>query len=184
MIISAANIIGMKHSIIIYGSRYGSTKRYAERLAEKTGIKAVAFKEAKDLSAYDRVIYMGALYAGTVMGLKKTVGRMQPRQELIVVTVGLTAPDDPTNIAKIRQSIKARIPSHFYDEGRIYHLRGGIDFTQLGVKHRVMLSFVHSRVSKMPEAELDAEARAMLETYGKVVDFVDENALLPIISNL
>lgn len=174
----------MKHSLIIYGSRYGSTKRYAERLAEKTGIEAVAFKEAKDISAYDRIIYMGALYAGSVMGLKKTVGRMSPRQELIIVTVGLTAPDDPTNIANIRQSVKAHIPSHFYDESRIYHLRGAIDSTRLGMKHRVMLSFVHSRVSKMPETELDAEAKAMLETYGKVVDFVDENTLQPIISNL
>ena len=59
--------------IIIYGSLYGSTKRYAEHLSEITGIEAVAFKDAKDVAKYDRVIYMGALFAGSVLGLKKTV---------------------------------------------------------------------------------------------------------------
>ena len=31
----------MGKTIIIYGSQYGSTKRYAKQLAEKTGITAV-----------------------------------------------------------------------------------------------------------------------------------------------
>ena len=39
----------MNNTIIIYGSQYGSTKRYAEHLSEMTGIKAIAFKEAKDI---------------------------------------------------------------------------------------------------------------------------------------
>ena len=61
------------NSIIIYGSRYGSTKRYAERLAEITGLKAVFYTDVKNVADYDRVVYLGALCAGGVMGLKKTV---------------------------------------------------------------------------------------------------------------
>ena len=52
------------NTIIIYGSRYGSTKRYAERLAEITGLKAVFFKEVKSVAGYDRIVYLGALCAG------------------------------------------------------------------------------------------------------------------------
>ena len=37
----------MERAIIIYGSQYGTTKRYAEHLSEMTGIEAVAFKDAK-----------------------------------------------------------------------------------------------------------------------------------------
>ena len=76
-------------TIIIYGSQYGTTKRYAEHLSEMTGIEAVAFKEAKNIDKYDRVIFMGALYAGSVLGLRKTVSNMSPKQELVIVTVGL-----------------------------------------------------------------------------------------------
>ena len=55
--------------IIIFGSLHGATKRYAERLAEMTGIKAVDYKDLKDAGPFDRVIYMGAIYARGVVGL-------------------------------------------------------------------------------------------------------------------
>ena len=81
-------------TLIIYGSQYGSTKRYAERLAEMTGIEAVDYKNAKNINDYDKIIYLGALYAGGVTGLKKTVGRLSSNQELIIVTVGLADPTE------------------------------------------------------------------------------------------
>ena len=39
----------MKNTIIIYGSQYGSTKRYAEQLAKLTELEAVDYKEAKEI---------------------------------------------------------------------------------------------------------------------------------------
>ena len=171
-------------TLIIYGSQYGSTKRYAKRLAEITGIEAVDYKEAKDINDYDKIIYFGALYAGGVTGLKKTVSKIIPNQELVIVTIGLADPTDSENVKSIRNSIKSQIPSEFYDESKIYHLRGAIDYTQLGLKHKVMMSLLHSKVSKMPESELNAEAKAMLETYGQKVDFVDFTTLEQIDSQL
>ena len=105
----------MDMQIIIYGSLYGSTKRYAERLSEITGIEAVAFKEAKDIAKYDRVIYMGALFAGSVLGLRKTASRMSVVQKLTIITVGMVDPANLENIDYIRRSIKARVPAHLYD---------------------------------------------------------------------
>ena len=171
-------------TLIIYGSQYGSTKRYAERLAEMTGIEAVDYKDAKNINDYDKIIYLGALYAGGVTGLKKTVGRLSSNQELIIVTVGLADPTDSENAINIRNSIKTQIPSEFYDESKIFHFRGAIDYSQLGLKHKVMMSLLHYKVSKMPESELNAEAKAMLETYGQKVDFVDFTSLEKIVNIL
>ena len=171
-------------TLIIYGSQYGSTKRYAERLAEMTGIEAVDYKDAKNINDYERIIYFGALYAGGVTGLKKTVSKMSSGQELIIATVGLADPTDSENVKSIRNSIKSQIPSEFYDESKIYNLRGAIDYSQLRLKHKVMMSLLHSKVSKMPESELNAEAKAMLETYGQKVDFVDFTTLEQIDSQL
>ena len=167
----------MKNTVIIYGSQYGTTKRYAEYLSEMTGIEAVAFKEAKDIDKYDRVIFMGALYAGSVLGLKKTVSKMSPKQELVIVTVGLVDPNDPENIDYIRHSIKERIPADLYDETRILHLQGAIDYSHLSLKHRMMMAVIHSKLSKMPEEKLNAEAKTILATYGKKEDFVDFKSL-------
>ena len=163
--------------IIIYGSLYGSTKRYAEHLSEMTGIEVVAFKDAKDIAKYDRVIYMGALFAGSVLGLKKTVSRMSPSQKLTIITVGMVDPADPENIDYIRRSIKGIVPALLYDETQIYHLRGAIDYGNLTLKHRMMLSVIHWKISKMPEEKLNAEAKTILAIYGKNLDNVDFKSL-------
>lgn len=174
----------MKKQLIIYGSRYGSARRYAERLAEMTGLEAVEYKAVKDLGDYDRIVYLGSLYAGGVTGLKQTVGKMSPQQELIVATVGLADPTDAANVAHIRQSIKDQIPAHFYDESRLFHLRGAIDYTKLNLKYRLMMSLLAKKVAKLPEEQQNAETRAMLETYGKQVDFVDFSSLQPIVDKI
>ena len=141
----------MKKQLIIYGSRYGSTRRYAERLAEMTGLEAVEYKAVKDLGDYDRIVYLGSLYAGGVTGLKQAVGKMSPQQELIVATVGLADSTDAANVAHIRQSIKDQIPAHFYDESRLFHLRGAIDYTKLNLKYRLMMSPSCPRNSRTPK---------------------------------
>ena len=163
--------------IIIYGSLYGSTKRYAEHLSEITGIEAVSFKDAKDITKYDRIIYMGALFAGSVLGLRKTASRMSVGQKLTIITVGMVDPSDPENIEYIRRSIKNRVPSHLYDETQIFHLRGAIDYSNLTLKHRMMLSVIHWKISKMPEEKLNAEAKTILAIYGKNLDNVDFKSL-------
>lgn len=163
--------------IIIYGSRYGSAKRYAERLAELTKTEAVAHSAAKNIGSFDRVIYIGAIYAGSVLGLKSSVKKMTEKQELIVVSVGLTDTADATNIGNIRNTIKSQIPAHLYDESRLFHLRGAIDYSRLGLFYRLLMRMIHSKASKTPAAELDATAKAVLVTYGKRADFVDFNSL-------
>ena len=173
----------MKHTIIIYASQYGSTKQYAERLSAITGIKCVSLKEAEDIQNYERIIYMGALFAGSVLGLKKYAAAITS-QELIVITVGLVDPQDGENIRYIRNNIKSQIPAHLYDEDKIFHLRGAIDYSTMRLKHKLMMKFMHSRLSKMPEDELNAESKTILETYGKKVDYVDFNSLQTIVSIL
>ena len=116
--------------LIIYGSQYGTAKRYAEELAGKTGIEAKSFKEVADISCYDTLIYIGALYAGGVLGMKKTFAGMSQYQdkEIIIATVGLADPMDAENVSNIKNSIKRQLPTKLYENARIFHLRGGIDY--------------------------------------------------------
>ena len=172
------------NSIIIYGSRYGSTKRYAERLAEIMRLQAVFFKDVKNVADYDRIIYLGALCAGGVMGLKKTVNNLAASQELIVATIGLADPTDAENVNHIRDCLKKQVPASHYDESKIFHLRGAIDYSKLSLKHRIMMKLLYSKVVKIPEAERNAEVRALIATYGKQVDFVNFDTLEPIVRAL
>lgn len=167
----------MKKQLIVYGSRYGSAKRYAERLAEMTGCEVVEYSKAKNIDDYDRVVYLGGIFAGGVLGLKKTAAKMNPRQELVIATVGVTDPKEAAYFENIRKSIKGQLPEGLYNEEKIFHLRGAIDYSHLSFGHSLMMKMFHSMMLKKPESELTADAKAMLDTYGKKVDFVDFNAL-------
>lgn len=163
--------------IIVYASRYGSTKRYADKLSELTGVEAVDYSKVKAITAYDKVIYMGSIIAGTVTGLKKTVSKMQAGQELVIVSVGMLDPKDSENVKGIRSIIKEQIPAEFYDESRIFHLHGCIDYPNLKLSHRMLMSMMRSMASKKPADELDAVSRTVLATYGQRIDNVDLSAL-------
>ena len=165
------------NKIIVYASRYGSTRRYADKLSELTGVEAVDYSKVKDISAYDKVIYMGSILAGTVTGLKKTVSKMKAGQELVIVTVGMLDPKDPETVTGLRSNIKQQIPADFYDESRIFHLQGCIDYPNLNLSHRMLMSMMHSMASKKPESELDAVSRTVLATYGQRIDYVDLSTL-------
>ena len=48
----------MEH-IILYGSKYGSTRQYAEALSRQTGIPALRYQDAPNLSDKKTIIYLG-----------------------------------------------------------------------------------------------------------------------------
>ena len=118
-------------SLIIYGSQYGTTKRYAERFAEMTGFPVISYEDMNALTGYERVIYFGGLYAGGVKGLKNAVKRFSLNTKLIIVTVGLADVCDKENISNIRNSISRQVPEDLLKSAFVFHLRGGIDYQKL-----------------------------------------------------
>ena len=169
--------------IIVYGSQYGSTRRYAEKLSEQTGIPAVGYKDVPNLSDMKIIIYLGGLYAGGVLGLAKTLRNfsLQDGQKLILVTVGLADPNEPENQHNIRTSLQKQFPAGLLDQAKIFHLRGGIDYQQLSFGHRTMMKLLYQSLRRTPLEKQTAENRALIETYGKKVDFTDFGALEPIV---
>lgn len=172
----------MEH-IILYGSQYGSTRRYAVKLSEQTGIPAIRYKDAPDLSGIKTIIYLGGLYAGGVLGLTKTLRSLslQDGQKLLLVTVGLADPNEPENQDNIRASLQRQLPAGMLDRAKIFHLRGGIDYQKLSFGHRTMMKLLYQSLRRTPLEKQTAENRALIETYGKQVDFTDFSALEPIV---
>ena len=165
--------------IILYGSKYGTTKRYAEELARRTGIPCRNCKEVNSLSSCKEVIHLGGIYAGQILGLAHTVKllRQEPEAKLLVATVELSDPADETNIHNIRDFIKKQLTEPLWDETKLFHLRGGIDYSKLSVAHRAMMGLLYSRVKKIPPEERNSETQGLIETYGKTVDFTDFESL-------
>ena len=172
--------------IIIYGSQYGTAREYGEELSRRTGIMAVGYKDAVDIDKYDTIIYIGALYAGSVLGMKKTLKAISGdgEKKIIIATVGLADPEDEENRKMIMERIEKQLSGELYSQASIHFLRGGIDYSRLNLKHRTMMAFVHKRAKQLSEEDMTAETRAIVETYGRKVSYVDFDALGPIIDEI
>ena len=74
--------------IILYTSKYGSTKRYAEWLAEETGFDCVETKKAKleAVKQYDTILLGGGIYASGIAGLpflKKNMAQLREKKVIV-----------------------------------------------------------------------------------------------------
>ncbi len=172
--------------IIIYGSHYGATKRYAEELSRRTNIEARSFKTIKEINKYDTIIYLGGLYAGGVLGMAKTLKALNniSKKKIIIATVGLADPTDEVNKNNINNNIKRQLTKEVFERAKIFYLRGAIDYAKLNFVHRTMLKLLYHAVKNLPEEKQKAEDRAMIETYNKKVNFIDFSSLDKIMNEL
>lgn len=174
------------NGLIVYGSHYGATRRYAQELSERTGLHACPLAEAGDLSGREALVYLGGMYAGGVLGLKQAVKRLDGRapRRLLIATVGLADPREGENAKNLRAAVARALPEELLRRAKLYHLRGGIDYEKLTLPHRGMMRLAYERARRQPEAKRSAEDRAIIATYGKAVDMVDFAALEPLCASL
>ena len=168
------------NSIIVYGSHYGTTKQYAEELSKRTNIKVISFKKInQQINDYDNIIYLGGLYAGGVLGMSKTLKKLNniSNKKILIATVGLSDTTDEVNKKNIRNNIKNQIPKEVLEKAKIFHLRGGIDYSKLNFAHKTMMKVLYNAVKNLPSEKQTAEDRAMIESYNKKVNFIDFSSL-------
>lgn len=172
--------------IIVYGSKYGTTKSYANELSSKTGISCIEYTKVKSLNDFSTVIYIGGLYAGGVLGLKKTLKKypLSSDQKFICITVGLGDPKVQSNVEHIKSSLAKQIPKEIFNHCECFHLRGGIEYEKLSKVHAIMMKALYNKVKKLPKEKQSNETRELIETYNKNANFVDFTSLDKIIDSL
>ena len=149
-------------TLIVYGSCYGTSRQYAEQISQKTGYRCVSFTKGEDLKAYQRILYIGGLYMGHVLGLHQTARSLSPAQQLIVLTVGVSDTQNPQVAERIRSSVLDQLPAALQSSARVYHLSGRIDYARLSFSHRAILEMMMRRLCRMAKNECDQSAMALL----------------------
>ncbi len=174
----------MSKTVVVYKSKYGSTKKYAEWIAK--ALNADIFETSKinvrDMEKYSTIIYGGGLYASGISGIStitKAFDRLK-NKKLIVFTVGIANPKT-TNFNDI---INKNFTPEMQQAIKVFHLRGAIDYKKLNFIHRAMMAMMKNHISKTPEDKRDEETKMMLETYGKAVDFTNESTINPLVEEI
>lgn len=165
------------NTLIIYGSQYGTAKQYAEKFSELVHLPVTSYDTIKSLAAYDRIVYFGGLYAGSVKGLKHTLKLLQDDTKLIIATIGLSDVHDEQNIRNIRKSLHREVPEKLLCHADLFHLRGGIDYQKLTFTHRIMMTLLYNKVKRLPEDKKTPDVITLMETFHSKADFVDYNSL-------
>ena len=175
----------MERIIVAYGSKYGTSQRYAQWLAQDLDCLAVSAKEVSEtqLKPCDIVVWGGGIYASSILGAKgvKQYEALLLQKRLLLFTVGLADP-------KIKEPFLPILEKNFSESilqhASIYHFRGGIDYQRLGKIHRAMMAMLLKMVKNKPQEQLSQDDRMMIKTYGGRVDFCNHESILPMLEEI
>ena len=166
---------------VLYRSKYGSTKQYAEWIAEETGAELFRIPRVgvRKLVPYDTIIIGGGRYAGGMLGasfLRRNFSSLSGKR-IIVFSVGASFAN-AKNIATIKARLLAPEP---LARVSFFHLRGGLDYRSMKPLDRFAMRLLVSMIRGKPESERDEEEKGILATYGKSVTFVNRDSIAPIV---
>lgn len=172
--------------LVTYASKYGTTKRYAQWIAEDLACDLRDSREvnAELLKSYDILIHGGGLYAGGLSGIQTIVKNYDAisNKRIILFSCGLADPEDPENVAHIEAGLEKVLTPEMREKIRQFHLRGGIDYSRLGLTHKAMMAMLRTVMLKKGYDNLRSEDQMMLDTYGGTVDFTNRESLVPLLS--
>jgi len=136
---------GTLKSVIIYYSKYGSTKDYAEWLAQATGAELVPLAEAKklDLSGFDAVVFGCPYYAFRlkIAGLVKSwVPRLAGKKVAFFAVGG----EEPTN-PDCRKVYDTAFPDSVRAAMRFFYFPGRIALGRMSWFDRLIMKLMKAK---------------------------------------
>ena len=163
--------------IVIYKSRYGSTKAYAKWIAEELGCEAVEAKtvKAEDLERYDTIVYGGGLYAEIINGVSlitKNLDKLSDKK-IAVFSTGITPLDcrEYYDTYVIEKNFKNGVPENV----RIFNFMGKMILDELTFPHRAAIKTLKKIMSgKAKPTEMEILLAELCDADG---DFTDKNAI-------
>ncbi len=180
-------------TVVVYGSRYGSTKRYAEHIAAALGCAAVPAEEVRrgQLGGYKTVVFGGGAYAGSICGWKKIARHCRAAlrrakgggangQRWVLFVCGLADPSKEKTWREARMLFDKRLPAEAAGTLPVFCLRGDLDYAVLGAKHRLMMRMLVAWLRRKKDPS--AEDKQLLASYGDAVRFFDAASAAPVIA--
>ena len=166
--------------IILYASKYGATKRYAEWLAEKTGFDCVETKKAKieDVKQYDTILLGGGIYASGIAGLsflKKNITQLREKK-VIVFCDGASPYEERAFQQIVAHNLKdslAGLPC--------FYCRGAWDPEAMSLADRTLCRMLQKAVAKKKPEDCEVWEKALLEAGDQKHDWTDRSYLAPIL---
>ena len=167
--------------IILYKSKYGATKQYAEWIAEETGFSCVQIDKANinEVARKDVIILGGGVYASGIACipfLKKNIGKLKEKK-IIVYACG-ASPFKDSAVETVRQhNFKGDL------EGiEFFYCRGTFDMKSMTFADRTLCKMLRNAVGKRNPTEYEIWEQALMSCKeDERGDWVDRSYIEPIV---
>ncbi len=164
-----------KKVVVIYKSKYGTTKRYAGWIALKleADLYEVSDIRNKDLNNYDIIIFGGPLYVGKIKGasfINKNVDRLLDKK-LIVFTVGMMSDNESYK----NEMIKSNFDEKIYINMKLFYFRGKFNYNELNLIDKVLMKFMKGKIESKPK--LNEDDKNILKGFYEEIDLSDKKSI-------
>lgn len=169
------------NAVVVYKTKYGSTKTYAEWIGEALGCRVADAGDitAQELEKYDVIVYGGGLYAEVINGvtlITKNISRLQDKK-IAVYTTGITPIDcrDYYDKLVVEKNFKGGVPKCV----KLFNFTGKMVLDELSVVHRTALKTLKKiMLSKKEPTEME---RLLIELCDADGDFSDRAQIADLI---
>ncbi len=166
--------------IVLYKSKTGFTKRYAEWIANdlSADIYDYAMYNQKMLGNYDMIIYGGSLHAVGIEGKKIITGNLEllKGKKVIVFAVG-ASPYREEIVNEVRDKNFSEEEQKYI---QFYYLRGGFNYHKLPLFDKMLMKLLQWKLKW--KKVLTPDEKGMLNAYKKPVDFTRRENIKEIVS--
>lgn len=172
----------MQKGIILYQSKYGATKKYADWLKDATHFECLETKKAglKQLTEYDIIVLGGGIYASGIAGisfLKKNIQYLSEKK-IIIFCVGASPYEE-----KAFQEICAHNLTGSLKNIPCFYCRGTWDEEAMSFKDRTLCRLLKKAIAKQDSTTYEPWQRALMETnMEQTCDWTDKEYLKPLIA--
>lgn len=173
----------MSRILVLYRSKYGSTKKYADMLKEELAcdvfeIGNFPFHQAEH---YDFIIAAGGIYAGGISVMKdiRRNQRFLSDKNVVIFAVG-ASPFYP----KTFEELKKQNLKDLSFSVTMFYGRGAYDESVMNFKDRTLCRMLKKSLQKSKPETLEPWMEAFLEADGKSCDWTDRAYLEPLFDYL
>ena len=164
-------------TVVIYLSKTGYTKKYAEWIAEEVEADLINAEELdiEALSAYDTIIFGAGIYTRGINGTKllKKIYKKNQDKKFVIFGVGL-APPRP-EMQKAAEEADESVP-------KMYYFRGGFNYDKLDKKDQSIIKTVEKRITKKSDVDVTEFDKELLVAYKKPIDHSDKDSIKELVA--
>src|SRR3989344_7706268 len=169
----------MNRAAVIYASKYGSTKQYAEWIAETLPADIVSLDEVRpeDLKKYDLIIAGGWMRVGKIMCADFIIDNweMLKEKKVVVFSVSATRPTEPV----IQQFFEGSFPSTIHAQVRFFPLWGR--FSEVDMADKFLMLVPRTPLSLKLLLAPSEESKSRYKEITQSFDHVERTSLQPLL---